>query len=208
MSIGTFIISIFVSLAFVYGYLVWAESTATNIGIFNKIIQFSKRFFVLRRPVAMLGAIFAVCTTTYTGFLLSAITTNALWSIPFFGLVSIPFLAVLFLVSGLSTGLAATLLGATKSDDVKIYKKIDIGLIVIELLLLALLYLTVNPLYFSGSMATLFWIGVVVIGLIVPLLLSVYALYRHTRWIAPVYGMVIIGGLCLRYFIVYSGQMF
>ncbi|KUO58698.1 MAG: polysulfide reductase, partial [Gracilibacter sp. BRH_c7a] len=115
MSIGTYIISVFVSLAFVYAYLVWAESATTLTGIWAKLVQFSSRFFVLRKPVALLGAIFAICTTTYTGFLLSAITTNTLWSVPFLGLVGVPFLAVLFLVSGVSTGLAATLLGAAKS---------------------------------------------------------------------------------------------
>lgn len=201
MSIGTYIISAFVALAFVYGYLVWAETASRFTLPARKVAK-------LRKPIAILGAIFAFCTATYTGFLLSAIATNALWSVSFIGL-GVPFLAILFLVSGISTGLAATLLGAGKSDNIVIYKKIDIGLIVVEILLLALLYLTVNSIYFSGSMAALFWLGVVVIGLLGPLILAIYALFNHRNNLGiPVYGMVVLGGFCLRYFIVYSGQMF
>ncbi len=208
MSIGTFIISIFVALAFVYGLLIWAESSSKSAGFGSKLAKFVSRFAALRKPVAMLGTLFAFSTTTYTGFLLAAITANALWSVSFFGLVSVPFLAVLFLVSGLSAGLAATLLGADRSDNVGTYKKIDTVLIVLEIILLAVLYSTVNPLYFSGSMAVLFWVGVVAIGLLLPLILSIYSLYRHSNLLIPVSGMVIIGGLCLRYFIVYSGQLY
>lgn len=208
MSIGTFIISFFVTLAFVYGLLVWAESTTGLTGFWAKLAKFTSKFAVLRKPVALLGALFAICTATYTGFLLSAIITNTLWSVPFFGLVGVPFLAVLFLTSGVSTGLAATLMGAGKSDDLSKYKKLDIGFIALEIILLAILYMTVDPIYFSGSMGILFWIGVVVIGLLLPLILSIYGIYNLRNWVIPICGMVVIGGLFLRYFIVYSGQLY
>ncbi|MHB1651360.1 MAG: NrfD/PsrC family molybdoenzyme membrane anchor subunit [Desulfitobacteriaceae bacterium] len=162
----------------------------------------------LAQTVAVLGALAALGTATYTGFLLSAITTNELWHTPLLGLPGVPFIPLLFLVSALSTGLAATLIGAIDCSDLTVYKKIDIVLIALEILLLAILYLSAKSVFFSGSMATLFWLGVVVIGLLAPLVLSIYGVSKHKNLVLPVCGMVIIGGLCLRYFIVYSGQMF
>lgn len=208
MSIGTFIISAFVTIAFIYAFLVWGDSLSSKGGLGANIAKLAGKFSALRKPVALLGAVLAFCTTTYTGFLLSAVSTNALWSFPFLGLVGVPFLAVLFLISGVSTGLAATLIGAAKAEGLGLYKKVDVALIVLEILLLVLLYLSVNPIYFSGTMASLFWIGVVMIGLLLPLILSVYGMIKHRHWVLPVYGAVIVGGLCLRYFIVFSGQIF
>ena len=207
MSIGTFIISAFVTFAFVYGLLVWAESASGLTGVWEKLAKITNRFAFLRKPVALVGAILAFCTTTYTGYLLAAISAKTLWSLPFFGLVGVPFLAILFLTSGISTGLAATLLGAGKFDGLGTYKKVDIVFIVLELILLAILYSTVNPIYFSGSMAILFWIGVIMIGLVLPLVLSVYGIFKNRSWVIPICTMVVIGGLFLRYFIVYSGQI-
>lgn len=206
MSIGTFILSIFAALAFAYGFLVWAESATGLTGVWSKLAGFINKFSVLRKPIALVGALFAVCTVSYTAYLLSAITTITLWSVPFFGVGLVPFLAVLFLVSGVSTGLAATLLGAPNSDGLSTYKKVDTVLIISEIILLAILYVTVGSIYFS-SMTALFWVGVVAIGLTLPLLLSLYSLYKHTNLLIPVCTMVIIGGFCLRYFIIYSGQL-
>lgn len=208
MSIGTFIISTFVMFAFVYAFLVWGDSLSSKGSLGAAIAKWAGKLAAFRKPVALLGAVLALSTTTYTGFLLSAVSTNALWSIPFFNIAGVPFLAVLFLISGVSTGLAATLLGAAKAEGLSAYKKIDIVLIILEILLLILLYLSVNPIYFSGNIGLLFWLGVVMIGLLLPLTLSVYDLFKHRHWVLPVYGAVIAGGLCLRYFVVFSGQMF
>lgn len=208
MSIGTFIISTFVTFAFIYAFLVWGASLSSKDGLGANAAKLAGKLSPLRKPIALLGAILALCTTTYTGFLLSAVSTNALWSVPFLGLVGVPFLAVLFLISGVSTGLAATLIGAAKEEGLGIYKKVDIVLIVLEIILLAILYVSVNPVYFTGTMANLFWIGVMIFGLVLPLVLSVYGMLKDRHWVLPVYGAVIVGGLCLRYFIVFSGQMF
>lgn len=208
MSIGTFIISAFVTIAFVYALMVWGDFLKSKTGILAKVGELAGKFSALRKPVALLGAVLALCTTTYTGFLLSAVSTNPLWSVPFLGLGVVPFLAVLFLISGVSTGLAATLIGAAKEEGLGLYKKADSVLIVLEIILLVMLYLSVNPIYFSGTMSSLFWIGVVMVGLLLPLVLSIYGMMKHRHWVMPVYGSVIVGGLCLRYFIVFSGQMF
>jgi polysulfide reductase chain C len=162
---------------------------------------------LIRKLVAIIGSLFALGTATYTGFLLSAVSTNNLWHTPLLGSSTVPFLPMLFLVSAISTGLAAALIGASKDSDLTIYKKADIVLIVLEILLLVLLYGSVKTIYFSGSMAMLFWLGVVTIGLLIPLIFTIYGVAKHRNWVIQISTLVVIGGFCLRYFVVYSGQL-
>ena len=214
MSIGVFIVSGFTGLSFVYGCLVWltaAEQKKIQITSSNSEVaatSVTQGIQAFRKPVAALGVLFSVATATYTGFLLSAVTTNNFWHTPFLGIEAIPFLPILFLVSAASTGLAATLIGVLHCGDLTAYKKVDIVLIILEIILISILYLSVKPIFFTGSMATLFWFGVVGLGLIIPLILSIYGVTKHKNLVVPVCGLVVIGGLCLRYFIVYTGQLF
>lgn len=214
MSIGVFIVSGFTGLAFVYCYLVWSTAAAqkkiqiTSANTEVAATSVGQGIHAFRKPVAALGVLFSVATATYTGFLLSAVTTNSFWHTPFLGIEAIPFLPILFLVSAASTGLAATLIGAFNCGDLTAYKKVDIVLIIVEIVLIAILYLSVKPIFFTGSMAILFWLGVVGLGLLVPLLLSIYGIKTHKNVILSVCVMVVIGGLCLRYFVVYTGQLF
>ncbi|HZK83796.1 MAG TPA: NrfD/PsrC family molybdoenzyme membrane anchor subunit [Desulfosporosinus sp.] len=214
MSIGVFIVSGFTGLSFVYAYLVWSAAAAQNqIQVTSANTEVAatsvgQGIQAFRKPVAALGVLFSIATATYTGFLLSDVTTNNFWNTGFLGMEAIPFLPILFLVSATSTGLAATLIGAFRGGDLSTYKKIDMVLIIVEIVLISILYLSVKPIFFSGSMAALFWLGVVSVGLIVPLLLSLYGIAKHKNVILPVCGMVVIGGLSLRYFIVYTGQLF
>jgi len=212
MSIGVFIVSGFTGLSFVYSYLVWSSAAAqkhlTSANTEVAATSVSQGIQAFRKPVAALGVLFSVATATYTGFLLSAVSTNNFWHTPFLGIEAVPFLPILFLVSAASTGLAATLIGVWGSGDLMVYKKVDTVLIIVELILLSILFLSVKPIFFTGSMAILFWFGVVAVGLIVPLLLSIYSLAKHKNLVVLVCAMVIIGGLCLRYFVVYTGQLF
>ncbi|KJR49094.1 polysulfide reductase, subunit C [Desulfosporosinus sp. I2] len=214
MSIGVFIVSGFTALSVVYGVLVWLNAAAqkqikiTSANTEVAATSVGQGLQAFRKPVAGLGVLFSIGTATYTGFLLSAVTTNNFWHTPFMGIEGIPFLPILFLVSAISTGLAATLIGALNCGDLTTYKKIDIVLIILEIILIFILYLSVKPVFFTGSMAVLFWLGVVILGLMSPLLLSIYSLAKHKNVILPVCGMVVIGGFCLRYFVVYTGQLF
>jgi polysulfide reductase chain C len=213
MSIGVFIVSGFTGLSFVYGNLIWSSAAArkkvqlTSANTEVAATSAGQGIYVLRKPVAALGVLFSVATATYTGFLLSAVTTNTFWHTPFLGIQAIPFLPILFLVSASSTGLAATLIGAFNCGDLTAYKKVDMVLIIVEIVLISILYLSVKPEFFAGSMATLFWLGVVGLGLLFPLFLSIYGIKKHKNVIFPVCTMVVIGGLCLRYFVVYTGQI-
>ncbi len=214
MSIGVFIVSGFTALSVVYAYLIWSSAAAqknmqmTSANTEVAAPSVGQRVQAIRKPVAALGVLFSLATATYTGFLLSDVTTNNFWNTGLFGIDAIPFLPILFLVSATSAGLAATLIGAFRGTDLTAYKKIDMVLIIIEIVLISILYLSVKPIFFSGSMGALFWLGVVSVGLIVPLLLSIYGIMKHKNVILPVCGMVVLGGLSLRYFVVYTGQLF
>lgn len=216
MSLGTFIISIFTAVALVYAYLIWTWPVAQARGIQITVAGVeaaaarevpASGLQALRKPVAVVGSLLAFGTATYTGFLLSAVSTNTFWSVPFLGISGVPFLPFLFLVSAISTGLAATLIGAIDCSDLTLYKKVDIVLLAIEILLLIILYTSVSSAFFQGGLANLFWIGVVVIGLLLPLILAIYGVSKHKNLVVPVCGMVVVGGLALRYFVVYAGQM-
>lgn len=219
MSLGTFIISFFTAVSLVYAYMVWTWPVAQVRGIQITMATVAGEeaaaaaqaketgLQALRKPVAVVGSLLALGTATYTGFLLSAVSTNTFWSVPFLGISGVPFLPFLFLVSAISTGLAATLIAAIDCSDLTFYKKVDIVLLAIEILLLIILYTSVSTAYFQGGLATLFWFGVVVIGLLMPLILAIYGVSHHKNLVLPVCGMVVIGGLALRYFVVYAGQM-
>ena len=198
MTIGVFIISIFTALALVYAVLVWLEASAQRP---------ATRWQFGRKSVAVLGAIFAIGTATYTGFLLSAVTTNNLWHSDFPGLNGVPFLPLMFLVSAVSTGLGTTLIGAYDSSDLSLFKKINITLIATDLILLAIHFFSLRSVLLIGNMVALFWLGVVLSGLLIPLTLAIYGLKTHKNMVLPVNCLVVIGGLCLRYFFVYAGQI-
>jgi formate-dependent nitrite reductase membrane component NrfD len=144
----------------------------------------------------------------YTGILLSANFGRPLWNTPL--------LPVLFLVSGLSTGAAALALFSRQDEEQVRLTKLDAGLIAAELAVLGLMLLgfatTTRPqhealaLFLGGDFTAAFWILIVAVGLIVPLVLEQLQLRHkvpHTHF--PAF-MVLVGGLALRVVIVFAGQ--
>ena len=158
--------------------------------------------------IGFLGAIFGFGTMIYTGILLAAARPIAFWSTAM--------LPLLFLVSALSTGIMATILaatagGAAHEPPIPRLAWIDSLLIIAEIIVLVF-YLQAThrvpesrasaKLVLGGSVAPLFWIGVVILGLIVPLLLEMTGSGAMTM-VASICG--IIGGLCLRQVVISGG---
>lgn len=149
---------------------------------------------------ALLGA--------YTGILLSTMSARPLWNSSM--------LWSLFLVSGLSTAAAFIHLVARRADERRMLARADNGFLIAELIIIGLIFIgflsspqasqdAVN-LLLSGSYAAVFWIFVVLMGIVLPLIIQILAVsdkIQHTP-IAPI--MVILGGLILRFVIVYAGQ--
>jgi len=168
------------------------------------------------KGLAAITIFVGIVVAAYTGFLISVTP-----AIPFWNNSIMP---VLFLVSGASTGigLGLVLFKLAKDHDFAIYlEKMDIGLIIAELLMLFALFNTsLSGQEAATYSATLllgnvgFIVGVIIIGLLLPLLLETYTLFKHMKEkeeVNPIGAMVIagililIGGLLLRYYILWAG---
>lgn len=202
MTLGTWILTIFAVLSIIDGY-----------GPLVKI----RRFPVL----SAITAVFALFLAIYTGLLLGVNGSVPLWNNAL--------LPVLFVVSALSTGMAATLLCAVivsrKGEDAEKFGRLHIAVIVIEAAVAALfLFFAAKSqapaanwsfdAIISGQLAGAFWIGFVVIGLVVPLVYNLIALSKSLSGVMHSPALVAIeclcvlaGGLMLRYIIVTGGAI-
>ncbi|MBC8320726.1 MAG: polysulfide reductase NrfD [Bacteroidetes bacterium] len=198
---GTIIITIFMVVNFLY-IVLWIWPFPEVIGASIPLKNFFNIF----------GSIFAFGTMIYTGILLGASRPIAFWSTAM--------LPLLFLVSAMSTGIMAVMLTSIISgsgvelSQLAIWEKIDAQLIVIEIFIL-LFYLQGTHrvpesrasarFVLKGSVAPLFWIGVVLLGILIPLLLEI-GIFGHSNTILIVATTSgIIGGFCLRQVVLSGG---
>jgi polysulfide reductase chain C len=226
MTWGIWILCIFIPLALFYGFLELIEVEPYLKGVvwsrFPKLLQNSK---VIRHRVAIVGSIFAIGTAVYTGVLLSAVGPAVpLWSQPVLSFLPIPMMPLLFLVSALSTGtgltfdLAATIAIPRIQQEIRSMDLIHIVLIGVENIFIGLLLITALSsggaaadsarIIMYGPLRVIFWVGVVVVGLIYPFVVHAYAIGagRHSLWSGIGSGAgIVVAGLFLRYLIVTSG---
>jgi formate-dependent nitrite reductase membrane component NrfD len=162
-----------------------------------------------QRLIAWLAIPIAVALGIYTGILLSAFSARPFWNTGLLG--------PLFLVSGLSTGAALTALIARQHSERRLLTRIDAGLIVVELLVVALLLINLTTgskpqldaaaMLMGGSYTGWFWVVFVALGLLVPLALEYFEIRGSARsvvMLAPV--LVLLGGYALRVIAVDLGQ--
>ena len=153
----------------------------------------------------LLGAMLGV----YTGILLSAFGARPLWNSSILGL--------LFLTSGLSSAAAFVHLVAKEEFEQKLLAKADnafltIEIVIIGMFLIGLLSSTgvhseAAMLLLTGPYAPVFWVFVIGLGIIIPLIVQSLAVNHkvaHTP-VAPI--LVVLGGLILRFVIVQAGQV-
>ncbi|MGQ0540165.1 MAG: NrfD/PsrC family molybdoenzyme membrane anchor subunit [Gemmatimonadaceae bacterium] len=166
----------------------------------------------VRRGWHLLGVLCAVSFAGYTGVLLVG-TTVPLWQ-------NAPLLGALFLASAASTTYALLILlqrrrdGGTQRDShvgLHRFEVADSRAVAIELLILlvmlVLLGRSARPLV-TGGYGIVFWLGVVGVGLIVPLVMH-YA--RPQRWSVEQRSSlgaacVLAGGLLLRFVVIMAPQ--
>jgi formate-dependent nitrite reductase membrane component NrfD len=185
MSIGAWILGVF-------GLFAFASSVLS--------LSADEGRAALRRKISFVGIIFGFFLASYTGVLLSA-SAQPFWS-------NARLMGALFLASGASTGMAAISLllylsGDSAGEGFKKVKQADrfalLFEIVVLVLFLALLGSAATPLI-SGHLAPLFWGGLVLLGLVVPLGLDLLG-GRGVPAVVPAV-LVLIGGFILRYVIV------
>jgi len=223
MSVGTWLLVLFIGTSTMYAYT---------------YLKFMPMYFgdrlKWRRALAWANLPLGIGVAIYTGVLLGAMPSRPFWNSPI--------LAMLFMLSALSTGTALIILARAfikrdrlSEEDREIVHKsgyvlasADTRIIGFELLAIFLFlmfaYLTVGDVRFAietilpgGPMASLFWIGVVLIGLVIPGAAELYLvlpgmLYQHKYTVSRYSEMliasaVIFGGFLLRYVVVIAGQI-
>ena len=158
---------------------------------------------------AVVGTFFGFFLAGYTGVLLTG-TSIVVWH-------NARLLGAIFLASAASTSYALLMLlllrrGRSHADaPVAKLASADRFMIVLELALIALMLIVLGSVarpFISGGFGVLFWIGVIVIGLLAPLALHMLPRLRwdaHRR--AVVASLcVLAGGLILRFVIVMAPQ--
>jgi len=194
MSIGSWGIGAFGAFAFVSAVLSFARDA---------------RLVWLRKNIGKVGSIFGFFLASYTGVLLGS-TARPVWT-------DARFMGALFLASGASTGIAAIgllsyLRGADLGESWYKVKKADSFAMVVELVLLVVFLGTLGSAgraIWAGTFAAPFWVGLVGVGLVVPLALSLTLKPRvgqAGRLAALASILILIGGFALRYVIVFVGQ--
>ena len=175
-----------------------------------EFIKKLEAFFIKNRKLMALAMLpLSIILGIYTGILLSAFNARPLWNNAILG--------PLFLVSGLSTGAATILLLSKNHYEQSVLSKIDLFLIAIELFLIvhmlmgmyagSQVQLEALDILVGGEFTVMFFVFVVILGLIFPALLESVELMGYKIPIAIPATMVIIGGLIFRMVMVEAGQI-
>jgi len=171
----------------------------------------------LRTVVGLVGSIFGFFLAAYPGVLLGA-TARPLF-------VNAHWLGALFLAVGASTGAAAialilALLGGDRRDALAPLMRAVVAALVVQAVALVLFIVTVRmsgsvglsraltPLL-SGQYSLTFWLGAVVVGLVVPLVLEFAGGVRRASagLAALVAILVLVGGFVIKYVLIAAGQV-
>jgi formate-dependent nitrite reductase membrane component NrfD len=191
-------------LLLVYPVLIATAAVGRSARAAGRLLQDRR----LLRALAVASIVGGVALGTYTGILLSALGARPLWNSALLG--------PLFLASGLS---AAAAFGHLVTDDAGERQHLahaDNAFLTAELVLIGLLLLGLSSageahavaagLLLGGPYTAVFWVIVVGLGIVVPLAIQAAVQWRRIEHapIAPI--LVLLGGLALRFVIVYAGQ--
>ncbi|MDA3821542.1 MAG: polysulfide reductase NrfD [Bacteroidales bacterium] len=174
------------------------------------ILEFLDQFFEnYRKAIAWILVISAPILGIYTGILFSAFNARPLWNTSILG--------PLFLISGLSTAAAVNILFAKRHKEKLAYARIDLVLIGVELFLITHMFMGFMAstqvqidsakLFLGGPFTASFWVLVVMMGLVIPAILEILELKKFKIPAVVPAGLVLAGGLILRFIITNAGQM-
>ncbi len=175
---------------------------------FDFLNQWEAFFIKHRFILAWVMLIYAIILGVYTGILLSAFNARPLWNTSILG--------PLFFASSLSTGAAVIMLMAKSHLERNIFSRIDLIMIGIELFLIVHMFMGFQAstqvqidaanMFLGGPYTAVFWIFVVFLGLLVPAFLEVLELLGYKVPILITSSLILMGGMFLRFIIVYAGQ--
>ena len=223
MSMGVMLFQVYMFFLVVWGVTIFKQQIDALITRFMPKFKFVMKLIGIAErlvsPVEVILFILAAVLGAYTGFLLSALIS--------YPMLNNPVLPALFLASGTSSGIAATFLiiliaGKLKGDSHESHfiHKFEVPIMVTELGLLVCFFV---GLHFGGGQKTValhnalsgfwgavFWIGVFFIGILIPLIANMFVgerLKYNRNFIILVSIFDLIGVFCLRFFILYAGQL-
>jgi formate-dependent nitrite reductase membrane component NrfD len=205
ISWGVIVLSLFIPVAILYAA---ALNDITFVG------RYAKKYLW---HLEVVGSVLATATAIYTGILIAVVNGVPFWNTPL--------MPVLFLASAVSTGLAVAMIGAAIIDitTIRTLSNFALGHVIflavegVVLLLLIFMSLTRSveaaasaQMLISGVLSPYFWLLVVVLGILVPFVLSIVEYYEYGKM--PKYLvvgadlLVLVGGMSLRALIVFSAS--
>ncbi len=209
MSWGAWVLLIVSILSFLWVFSYSTEMFPKWDWKFEFLKKFQAYLIENRRTMAMILLPLSVILGIYTGILLSAFNARPLWNNAILG--------PLFLTSGLSTGAAAIILFSKNHFEKILFTKIDLALIILELGLIIHMFmgmyagsavqLEALDILMGGEFTVMFFVFVVILGLIFPAMLEPVELMGFkVPSIVPAL-LILMGGLIFRMVMVEAGQI-
>lgn len=209
MSWGAWVLMIITPLSFIWAASYLREAIPGWNWKYRWLEKFEEWVIKSRKALSWIMIVLAVILGIYTGILLSAFNARPLWNTSILG--------PLFLVSGLSTGVAAIMWMSKDHYERKTLSKIDLLLISIELFFIVHLFMgfmastevqiEAANLFLGGPFTVSFWSLVVVLGLILPAILEIMELRGYKVPISIPAFLILFGGLAFRFIMVEAGQI-
>lgn len=209
MSWGAWVLLIITIISFLWCFSYFKEIFPEWNWKFDFIKKLEVFFIRNRKKMASIMLPLSIVLGIYTGILLSAFNARPLWNNAILG--------PLFLVSGLSTGVATILLISKSHYEKSILSKIDLLLILLELALIAHMLmgmyagsevqLEALDILIRGEYTVMFFVFVVILGLIFPALLEGIELLGYKVPIAIPAIFILIGGFIFRMVMIEAGQI-
>ena len=165
-----------------------------------------------RHALGVVGAVLGACLMLYTGILLTAARPIAFWSTAI--------LPVLFLVSGLLSGMLAIVIvclvrGTPFEGAIAALEQVIVAFLVLEGIALGVYLQSTHQVsaarasvarVLTGALAPLFWLGVALVGVVAPLVLSALAIAAVSPGLAVAGALCgLLGGLFLRQVVLAGG---
>jgi polysulfide reductase chain C len=204
ISWGVIVLSAFIPVALLY---------AAALNEISFVGRYAKKYL---RHLEIIGSILAVATAGYTGVLIAVVNGVPFWNTPV--------MPVLFMASAMSTGLAVAMIGAAIIDisTIQTLSNFALGHVIflaieaVVLMMFILMSLTRSVeaaasanILLSGFLSPYFWALVVMVGILVPFVLSILEYYEFgemSKYLVVGADLcVLIGGMSLRALIIFSG---
>lgn len=188
-------------------FLKWVDKIIIGkCHIIKWIIKIARKY---QKIMAWILLLLSIILGVYTGILLSAFNARPLWNTSILG--------PLFLVSGVSTGVAVIMWMARDHFEKISFSKIDLMLVAIELFFIIHMFMgylassevqqEAAALFLGGEFTAVFWGFFVGIGLVLPALLELMELFGYKIPIAVPAFLILLGGLVFRFIMVEAGQL-